>query len=156
MPGERAGVAWTCVLVAGLACNRARPRPEAPEIRQAQSAAPVPEPGKASVALCLADVLGDLRDAGEKIRTSACADEGGASCARACAGGDAAACYARALKVQRERIPTSSTRASVKFRKACELGLAIACTNYAAGLWLSEEQDDRLRAADLRQDLRRE
>ena len=93
-------------------------------------------------ASCLADVLEDLGNAKVKITTSACADEGGARCARACAGGDAAACYARALKAQREQDDTSSARASHKFRKACELGLAIACTNYAAELWLSDEQDD--------------
>jgi hypothetical protein len=58
------------------------------------------------------------------------------ACKRECDGGNAAACYGRAAAVQND--PARNAEAGTLFGRACQLGHAMACTNYAAGLWLRD------------------
>jgi len=86
---------------------------------------------------CLADILGKLQR--EAPRPAACPeknDEG--SCARACDGGDAVACYLRGSALQDDHAPRDQS--TEMYRRSCAFGLAIGCTNYAADLW--HEDDD--------------
>lgn len=55
------------------------------------------------------------------------------TCTVACRFGDAPSCLARAYRLQKD--PDTEATAKDLFRQACLLGLANACTNYAAGVW---------------------
>jgi hypothetical protein len=55
------------------------------------------------------------------------------SCKIDCAAGDASACFFRGAKLQ--GMPERIEEAVALFGRACELGLAIACTNHGASIW---------------------
>jgi hypothetical protein len=57
----------------------------------------------------------------------------GPACGDACARGDAVACYVRGNELVSEAARPDV--ADALFLRACRAGLAIGCTNYAAGLW---------------------
>jgi hypothetical protein len=61
------------------------------------------------------------------------------SCEKKCAAGQAEYCVARAYAM--EKSPTSQDEAALLFRKACENGLAIGCTNYAAHIWAQDHSE---------------
>ncbi len=94
---------------------------------------------------CVANSLGKLRDLPEGLPDCAKADP---SCADACLAGDARSCLARAYTVEKQSSANSSTSSSTNtssraeamslYRRACLLGLANACTNYAATIWAGE------------------
>ena len=54
-------------------------------------------------------------------------------CRDACLAGTAASCLARAFSVQ--KLADREEESTLLFLRACERGLAIGCTNYAAALW---------------------
>jgi TPR repeat protein len=58
-------------------------------------------------------------------------------CTSECTRGSAAACFGYAALIQ----DSQKQQATNLFARACELGLAIACTNYAAGLWTDGAND---------------
>ncbi|HUS68307.1 MAG TPA: hypothetical protein VMZ28_27420 [Kofleriaceae bacterium] len=62
-----------------------------------------------------------------------------AQCRDACLAGDAASCLARAFSVQ--KLTDREEESTLLFLRACERGLAIACTNYAAALWASSTSE---------------
>jgi hypothetical protein len=74
------------------------------------------------------------------------ADATGSECARACARGDMEACYERGNALL-EKDPPQREEADRMFRKSCEFGLAIGCTNYAAGLWVQDDDPASLDCA---------
>ena len=119
------------VLVAVVACNRgARDKQPAP------APAPVRAPGPAAgQTACPADGLGELH--ASTARPAACEHGDEPACGRACDRGDAAACYVRALASQTD--PGGAEQARKLFRQSCELGLAVGCTNYGAGLWQGDD-----------------
>lgn len=96
------------------------------------SSKPPPKSSPAPAA-CLADGLGALKSPPE-LDTACLADD---SCARACAAGTADACMARGYSLQQD--PAREGEARPLYATACRLGLAIGCTNYGAGLWLSHQ-----------------
>ena len=106
-----------CVALAAPACSTRPPR---------ASAAPSPS--------CLAERTGTLELA-DAMRD--CADDG-ADCEAACREGDAEACYARGVQLQLQ--PPSGRESEVKelYERACTLGSAIGCTNFAAGIWMND------------------
>lgn len=55
------------------------------------------------------------------------------ACEARCVEGDGGACLARAYAV--ERGATSKKSAEPWFERACQLGIAVGCTNYAATIW---------------------
>jgi hypothetical protein len=56
-----------------------------------------------------------------------------ASCRDACFAGDAAFCLSRAYAL--EKVSSMKNEAVLLFRRSCDLGAAIGCTNYAARIW---------------------
>jgi TPR repeat protein len=60
-----------------------------------------------------------------------------AKCERACGRGDAAACQEHAAAI--DKGGETYDEAHWLYGKACELGVAISCTNYAADLWLTDD-----------------
>jgi len=59
-------------------------------------------------------------------------------CARACDRGDAAACQEHAVAIDKGG-ETYDEDAHRLYAKACELGIAISCTNFAADLWQAND-----------------
>lgn len=127
-------VACACLLGAGVACTRAPAGHdgEGPATHELKVPRPltvrrVPAPATG----CIADILGELEV--DAVRPAACPQEGDqASCARACDGGDAVACYLRAGVLDKPETAAQSTEA---YRRSCTFGLAIGCTNFAVALW---------------------
>jgi TPR repeat protein len=121
-----------CLVLAGVACERARSPASAAAAPQAKKTVPTPKRPK-----CLARGLGALR-AGA-LPSPKCGDDG-PSCGQACWAGDAVACFVHAMDLQDD--PATHDKAAPVFEKACALGLAIGCTNHAADLWRSDKPAD--------------
>lgn len=94
-------------------------------------------PGAVDTA-CLADVAGSLHLV---ATVPACASDGWL-CKLKCRLGDGGSCLALAYSA--ERVPEQSNRASQLYRRACLLGAANACTNYAATIWAGQSSDEQL------------
>ncbi|MBV8758370.1 MAG: hypothetical protein JO257_13875, partial [Deltaproteobacteria bacterium] len=96
----------------------------------AQSAASAtPEPP------CLADSLPALRLGWDnRVKECSAANQ---QCTRKCAAGDADACQSRGIAI--ERSPDTELEAQGLFERACKLGLATGCTNWAATVWAIED-----------------
>lgn len=62
------------------------------------------------------------------------------TCRDRCRAGDVAACVSRAVAI--EPLPTLGEEARALFGRACELGAAIGCTNYAASRWANDDSDE--------------
>lgn len=92
-----------------------------------------PAPPPAGRASCLAEGLGTLRN--EAKLDLACAEDG-KSCKTACEGGDANGCMLHGYRLQRDE---ANDEANQQFSRACTLGLAIGCTNFAADMWLGHQ-----------------
>ena len=100
---------------------------------QAQQSAP-PVVGSAAAdpsSKCVADRVTSL--AVTAVDRADCTAEDDA-CKIDCAAGDASACFFRGAKLQ--GIPQRTEEAIALFGRACELGLAIACTNHGASIWM--------------------
>jgi hypothetical protein len=80
---------------------------------------------------CVAESIGDLSL--EVSTRPDCAAAAGFRCSDACAAGDAVSCYLRAGGL--EGVDATADETAALYRRACELGLAIGCTNHAAHLW---------------------
>lgn len=106
-----------CVGLAAPACPTRPPQ---------ASAAPSPS--------CLAERTRTLEVA-DAVRD--CADDG-ADCDAACREGDAEACYARGVQLQLRRPSGSESAVMELYERACTLGSAIGCTNFAAGIWMND------------------
>jgi TPR repeat protein len=92
-------------------------------------AAPPPPPPPAAPA-CIAEAPGaltlDFHAAGDCTKDPpACTDR--------CSAGDGTACFQSAVIT--ERNAATAKQAARLYHRACELGLAIGCTNLAAGIW---------------------
>jgi hypothetical protein len=83
---------------------------------------------------CLADAVPPLV-LGWQQRAECTAEN--LACRSSCAAGDANACFSRALSL--ERTPATEPEAHDLFRRACQLGLATGCTNWAAGEWYRDD-----------------
>jgi hypothetical protein len=104
------------------------PRPDVPQ----------PAPPTAVAHACLADSARPLTRGGSEREGCTATDLG---CRDACLAGDASSCYHRALELEKDE--TGRSEAFVLHHRACELGLAIGCTNYAAALWAGESSPDQ-------------
>jgi hypothetical protein len=85
---------------------------------------------------CLADTIGRLTTRG--TTRGGCPPED-LGCRDACRDGNAVSCYERAISL--EKSDSTEGEAHLLHRRACELGLAIGCTNFAAGVWASSSSD---------------
>ena len=90
---------------------------------------------------CLADSIGVVRLV--KALPSCAADD--LACRSKCLAGDAAACLARAYTLEGDS--SQGVEAGELFRRACLLGAANACTNYAAGIWAEKHTDEQRKCA---------
>lgn len=95
---------------------------------------------ESSEATCLADSVGDLRIVSSLPDCAA----GGASCSATCTAGDANSCLAQAYLAE-EKSQDSDARSL--YQRACLLGLANACTNYAATIWAYDHTDEQIQCA---------
>ncbi|HMF41468.1 MAG TPA: hypothetical protein VKQ32_12270 [Polyangia bacterium] len=136
----RTAVACVSLLGAGVACTRgpAGHGDEGAGARELKVPRPfmvrrVPSPGTG----CIADILGELEI--DAMRPAACPEkeDGGPSCARACEGGDAVACYLRGGALEDAHAP--GEQSTELYRRSCAFGLAIGCTNYGADLWGADD-----------------
>jgi len=66
-------------------------------------------------------------------------------CRAKCRAGSAAACLGIAYAAQKD--PKTEGEATAYFQRACLLGEANACTNYAAFIWASDHSDSQLTCA---------
>jgi len=92
---------------------------------------PAKPPAPPPPARCIADTLGPLSDRWQPREDC---DKPG-PCDDACRGGDANACFNRAIALERANAPDRETMPI--FQRSCTLGLALGCTNYAAAAWLT-------------------
>jgi hypothetical protein len=67
------------------------------------------------------------------------------ACRAKCLAGDAASCLGMAYAAQKDS--GAAGEAARLYRRACLLGAANACTNYAAGIWAGEHSDEELACA---------
>src|SRR4051812_41177637 len=104
------------LLVALAACSPPPAKPVAP---------PPPQ-------TCIADTLGPLSDRWQPRKDCGAASS---ACDRDCRGGDANACFNRAI--EREAADAPERETLPLFERSCALGLAVGCTNYAAGAWIT-------------------
>jgi hypothetical protein len=95
----------------------------------------------ASDELCIADSIGTLRIL---PNLPECHSED-ASCRDACFAGDAASCLSRAYSL--EKVSSMKNEALLLFRRSCNLGAAIGCTNYAASIWAEPHTNIQLMCA---------
>jgi hypothetical protein len=86
---------------------------------------------------CVADDLGPLEPNASR-KNSPC--RSGPACGDACARGDAIACYVRGVELEEEN-PRSGEPDGL-YLSACRAGVAIACTNYAARMWIRGDAAD--------------
>lgn len=88
---------------------------------------------------CIADSLGVLHGVpGPVPDCSADAQR----CREACDAGDAVSCLGAGYAL--EMTPGRQDEARPLYRRACVLGLANACTNYAAGIWVRDHTAEQL------------
>lgn len=66
-------------------------------------------------------------------------------CSAKCRVGDAGSCLAMAYAMQKESMPPGES--ARLYRRACLLGAANACTNYAAGIWPGQNTEGQLACA---------
>src|SRR5262245_5615937 len=97
---------------------------------------PAPKPA------CVADSLGELR---AKVGTLPDCSSDQRSCRDACLAGNADSCLAAAYAAQ--ATPEKEGEAALLFHHGCILGLALACTNYAASIWANEPTAQQLACA---------
>lgn len=90
--------------------------------------------------VCIADSIGTLRrSAVPKCSTNDWL------CRAKCEAGNGASCLGLAYAAQEDS--ANAGEAARYFDRACRLGEANACTNYAAGIWVNEHSDRRLTCA---------
>jgi hypothetical protein len=94
-------------------------------------------PGQA----CIADSIESLRLTPEFSRC----EFDDSSCRVECTGGSATACLAIAYAAERD--PAHAAEATAFYQRACLLGAANACTNFAAHLWSNEHSEAQLACA---------
>jgi hypothetical protein len=92
-------------------------------------AANPPVPAAANAVACLADRLPPLF---LQVPDAPQCTADNQSCRDLCITGDVGACFARATATENA---TNHNEATVLFARACSLGAASGCTNYAAHLW---------------------
>ncbi len=130
------------LLVAGClasGCERVERQADEPsaELEGRGSSRPVPD---RAAPVCLADTLGALRL--EHVPRPGCT-AADLACRDACFKGDASSCYERAIQIEHGD-SSAKSQAVFLFHRACKLGHASGCTNYAAHIW-----GDSGRAAEL-------
>lgn len=91
---------------------------------------------------CLADATTSLRNS-IPARTD-CATTG-STCRDDCLAGDADACVAEARALELD--PAAVGEVALLYHHGCELGLATACTNFAAGIWARSHTEAALECA---------
>src|SRR5687768_2396128 len=94
-------------------------------------------PGQA----CIADSIGTLQRAPS---VPPCAFDDW-QCRAKCQAGSAGACLGIAYAAEKE--PTRKAEATAFYQRACLLGEANACTNYAAFIWASDHSHNQLACA---------
>lgn len=99
-----------------------------------------PQPEADSQSPCIADSVGTLR-----LRPSAPDCEFDWVCRATCFAGHGPACVALAYRL--ETNPSNAEETKRLYRRGCVLGEAIACTNYAAGIWAGNRSDAELTCA---------
>jgi hypothetical protein len=141
MAWDRVAVASLCLLMAGAACRRPAPAERGGEARGTadkddyRTPVPTKRPRRPKTG-CLADTMGKL--VVNVMKSPDCGEDAADfKCARACGRGDAAACYQHGLAIENES--ETDGEAHRMYQKACELGVAIACTNFAADLWVTND-----------------
>ncbi len=107
------------------ACEQARSRGDPPPAEQA----------------CVADSVGTLN----LLTTVPVCEVNDWVCRGRCLVGDAASCLAMAYAAQKDA--KTEGEAVRLYHRACLLGAANACTNYAASIWVGEHSDERLACA---------
>lgn len=127
------------LVAAGAAC---KPAPSTESGNEARASGdgkgprtPVPTRRPRVKTGCLADKLPTLLAYGGQ--SPDCKDAASDRCSTACLSGDAAACYDRGMATGHDA--AGDAVSDKMFRKACELGMAIGCTNYAASMWARDE-----------------
>jgi hypothetical protein len=101
-----------------------------------------PESTASSKAACIAGVVGKLRGLPNGVPNCGPNEP---SCRQACEAGDGPSCLARAYALESE--PSTRSEAASLYRRSCLLGVANACTNYAATIWSSEHSEEELECA---------
>jgi len=104
-----------------------------------------PPPPSEPVGVCeVADALGELKtdlptlpDCGVSVEI----------CRAACAAGDGASCLSMAYRLEKDS--STASEAGDMYRRACRLGLANACTNFAASVWSRDDTPSHLACAEL-------
>ena len=101
-------------------------------------------PGKPTAATpaCVADAIGELDLSLEKMPDCPASK---ISCRDACLEGQVYFCLARAYAIQDD--PSSEGEAILLFHRACLLGSAPGCTNYAASIWAHDHSAEQLSCA---------
>ena len=113
--------AWFVVLVS---CSGSQPPARAPV------AASAPVKSAPNTPACIGDATTKL-DLPFAARRDCTANN--LACRGQCLDGDAGACMTRAYAIERDS--QTEGEAALLFERACQLGLAIGCTNYAATIW---------------------
>ena len=142
MAWDRVAVASLCLLASGAACKRSAPgeqggeRAGTADNTNFRTPVPTKRPRRAKAAGCLSDTMGKLLI---NVKKSPDCDEDAADfkCARACGRGDGAACYQHGVATEKDS--ETDGEAHRMYRKACDLGVAIGCTNFAADLWATND-----------------
>jgi len=101
----------------------------------AATAGPRTPPAHGNGEACAADGLGPLLHDRGKMGAPECAS--GPACGAACLRGDGVACYVRGVELQQQNGPPDV--AADMYLRACQSGIPIGCTNYAAGLWAHDD-----------------
>jgi TPR repeat protein len=97
--------------------------------------------GQQAGVACVADAVGTL----QLLATVPECTTDGWLCRARCTAGSSGACLGLAYASQKDS--ATEKGAADLFRRACVLGSANACTNYAAGLWARHHTDDELACA---------
>jgi TPR repeat protein len=138
----RVAIASLCLLASGATCKRSTQGEQGGEARgnadstDFRTPVPTKRPRRAKAG-CLADRMGKLL-IDVKQSPDCGKDAADFKCARACGRGDAAACEEHAVAIDKGG-ETYDEEAHRLYQKACELGVAIACTNFAADLWTTSD-----------------
>lgn len=88
---------------------------------------------------CVADDIDTL----ETLESTPNCRHDASSCALECNLGSGSSCLGLAFAAQRD----DEAKAEALFRRACELGVANACTNHAAGIWAGDQAKAGLNCA---------
>jgi TPR repeat protein len=105
------------------------------------SKAPDEEIPGASGRVCIADSIQAL----QRSSTVPSCEPDSWLCRARCLAGSATSCVAMAYAA--EKHPTDKAEAVRLYRRACLLGEANACTNYAATIWVNDHSDEQLACA---------